>query len=202
MDNKEIRDILLGRIVRLDDKLWAAAPAGTKVHFHGVRDGAGDVRLFGVIQRSHRYRTEEMEEAIAFAAAETALNSMGRPMRLTSTPERKACLYAPNWIAPVLLTLAQDGDGLMMTAYTGNSFLIGRFRCWIALRLLEKRLPEGITFAGKNEKPDKEPDKKPEKKHPEKPDRKKLEKRETPKRAAKRAVLPKKQKVAPKRLKK
>ena len=68
MDNKEIRDILLGRIVRLDDKLWAAAPAGTKVHFHGVRDGAGDVRLFGVIQRSHRYRTEEMEEAIAFAA--------------------------------------------------------------------------------------------------------------------------------------
>ena len=29
MNNKEIRDILLGRIVRLEDKLWAAAPAGT-----------------------------------------------------------------------------------------------------------------------------------------------------------------------------
>ena len=31
MANREIRDILLGRIVRLDEDHWAAAPAGTKL---------------------------------------------------------------------------------------------------------------------------------------------------------------------------
>lgn len=156
MDKKEIRDILLGRIVRLDEELWGAAPAGARFHFHGVRDGAGDVRLFGVTRRSHRYRTAEMEKADAFAAAETALNSMGRPMQLKSAPEERACLYAPNWIAPVLLTLAQDGDGLVLTAYTGKSMLLGQFRCRIALWILERRLPEGITYTGKKQKSDRE----------------------------------------------
>lgn len=156
MDNKEIRDILLGRIVRLDENLWGAAPAGTRFHFYGVRDGAGDVRLFGVTHRSHCYQTGETEPAIAFAAAETVLNSMGRPMRLASVPDGKACLYAPNWIAPVVLTLARDGNGLLLTAYTGRSLLIGQVRCRIALWIFEQRLPAGITYTGKNRKPDRE----------------------------------------------
>lgn len=152
MDNKEIRDILLGRIVQLDEEHWAVAPAGTKFHFYGVKDGAGDVRLFGVTHRSNYYEAEEMESPIAFAAVETALHSMGRPMQLASKPKAKACLYAPNWIAPVLLTLAQDGDGLLLTAYTGRSMLIGQIRCRIALWILERRLPDGIICAEKNRK--------------------------------------------------
>jgi hypothetical protein len=191
MNNKEIRDILLGRIVRLEDKLWAAAPAGTKVPFYGARDGAVDVRLFGVTYRSDCCQTEGMEPSIAFAAAETALNSMGRPVQLRSMPERKACLYTPYWIAPVLLTLEQDGNSMWLTAYTGRSMLIGQFRCRIALWILERRLPAEITCTGKNKKPDREY-----------AEKKKTEEKNVSKRVSKRVSPPKKKKVAPKRLKK
>ena len=150
MANREIRDILLGRIVRLDEDHWAAAPAGTKLHFYGTREGAGDVRLYGVNHRSSCYRTEEMETAAAFEEVETVLYSMGRPVLLETLPERKACLYAPHWIAPVLLTLAQDEENLLLTAYTANSLVMGRFRSRIALWVLERRLPAGLICTGKN----------------------------------------------------
>ena len=150
MANREIRDILLGRIVRLDEDHWAAAPAGTKLHFYGSREGAGDVRLYGVNHRSSCYRTEEMETAAAFEEVETVLYSMGRPVLLETLPERKACLYAPHWIAPVLLTLAQDEENLLLTAYTANSLVMGRFRSRIALWVLERRLPAGLICIGKN----------------------------------------------------
>lgn len=150
MANREIRDILLGRIVRLDEDHWAAAPAGTKLHFYGAREGAGDVRLYGVNHRSSCYRTEEMETAAAFEEVETVLYSMGRPVLLETLPERKACLYAPHWIAPVLLTLAQDEENLLLTAYTANSLVMGRFRSRIALWVLERRLPAGLICTGKN----------------------------------------------------
>ncbi|MBR5000869.1 MAG: hypothetical protein IKY08_02795 [Firmicutes bacterium] len=150
MANREIRDILLGRIVRLDEDHWAAAPAGTKLHFYGSREGAGDVRLYGVNHRSSCYRTEEMETAAAFEEVETVLYSMGRPVLLETLPERKACLYAPHWIAPVLLTLSQDEENLLLTAYTANSLVMGRFRSRIALWVLERRLPAGLICTGKN----------------------------------------------------
>ena len=114
MGNKEVRDILLQRIVRKDDQFWAAAPADVKFHFHGLRDGAGDVRFFGVIHRTSHYGVGEIEPAIAFASAETALYSMGKPLYLESIPGSRGCLYAPNWIAPVLLTVEQEGDGLTL----------------------------------------------------------------------------------------
>lgn len=151
--NKEVRDILMGRIVQLEENVWAAAPSNTKFHFHGIRDGAGDVRLFGVTHLSRRYQTAEMDPAIAFAASETALYSMGRPMQLSSIPKSKGGLYAPHWIAPVLITIEQENDKLQMTAYTGRSMLFSWFRCRIALWILERRLPEGITCIGKGAKP-------------------------------------------------
>lgn len=148
MNKKEIRDILLGRIVRVDEKLWAAAPADARFHFHGVKDGAGDVRLFGVTHLSRSYQPEGGKPAAALADAEPALNSMGRPMLLESMPEKKACLYAPGWIAPVLLTLEAGKDDLQMTAYTGRSLFLGRLRCRIALWILSQRLPARAAYAG------------------------------------------------------
>lgn len=186
MGNKEVRDILLGRILRQDERFWAAAPTDAKFHFCGIRDGASDVRLFGVSQQTRSYQMAEMEPAIAAAAVETALYSLGRPMRFTSMPDRKGCLYAPHWIAPVLLTVEQDKDGLQVSAYTGRSLLMGHFRCRIALRLFEQRLPEGFSCAGRIKKPDRKEAKPP------KPSEKQ----------SKSDSFPKKQKTAPKRLKK
>ena len=91
-----------------------------------------------------------METAAAFEEVETVLYSMGRPVLLETLPERKACLYAPHWIAPVLLTLAQDEENLLLTAYTANSLVMGRFRSRIALWVLERRLPAGLICTGKN----------------------------------------------------
>ncbi len=193
MDNKEVRDILLGRIVRQNEQFWTAAPSDAKFHFHGLKDGAGDVRLFGVIKMTRRYQTMELEADVAFEKAEKALNSMGRPIWVASMPKSKGCLYAPNWIAPVLLTVEQEaGDLLQMTAYTGRSLLIGHLRCRIAFWILEQRLPEGITCAGKSKKPDRV-----------KVDREKPARGEkTPKREEKKAAPCRVKKAAPKRLKK
>lgn len=194
MGNKEIRDILFGRIVRQNEQFWAAAPADAKIPFHGLRDGAGDVRLFGVTHLTRRYQTVQPDAALA--EAERALYSMGRPMRLASMPESRGCLYTPHWIAPVLLVAEQDGDGLQMTAYTGRSLLVGRIRCHIALWILEQRLPEGITCIGKVNKRERNQTQK----------EKSLKRKQTAKSEPSarsegtRAVSPKKKKAAPKRL--
>ena len=155
MGNKEVRDILLRRIVRQNEQFWTVAPSDVKFHFHGVRDGAGDVRLFGVTHLTRSYQVTDMEPTVVLSAAESALNSLGYPMRLASMPDAKGCLYTPNWIAPVLLTVEQGGDGLQMSAYTGRSLLFAKIRCRIALWILEQRLPEGITCSGKSKKLDK-----------------------------------------------
>ena len=179
MGNKEVRDILLGRILPKDEQFWTAAPADARFHFHGIKDGAGDVRLFGVTHKTRCYEMAEVEPTIALAAAETALYSMGKPMQLDSMPEAKGCLYAPKWIAPVLLTIEQDEDGLQMTAYTGRSLVFSWFRCRIALWLLERRLPAGSADTGKRRNPDGERAEK------------KVLKREAPKRAEPKREEPK-----------
>lgn len=200
MDKKEIRDILLGRVVQLDEQFWGVAPSDAKFHFQGLKDGAGDVRLFGVTHLTRCYQVVEMEPAIAFAAAETALYSMGRPMYLELAPEKKACLYAPNWIAPVLLTFEQVGEQLQLTAYTGHSLLVGRIRCRIAQWILEQRLPEGVVRTAADKKSVRDEAKR-EKVSREKPSREKTKKM-APAKAAKRVAPKKKKKAPPKRLKK
>lgn len=192
MDKKEARDILIGRLIRLDENIWAAAPADVKFHFHGIRDGAGDVYLFGVTHLTRCYQTAGAEPAIVLAAAETALNSLGRPIRLRSAPEEKACLYAPNWIAPVLLCIRQCEDELQMTAYTGQSLLIGQLRCRIAFWILEQRMPEDLIRLGKNQKSRKIP----AEKKPKKPQDETIPPKTT------KDVAPREKKAAPKRLKK
>ena len=145
MDKNEIRDILMGRLVKLDEDLWVAPPADARLPFPGFRDGALNVRFKGVTRQSCRFRLRETEVDALFEEAGQALHSMGRTIRLASAPEAPACLYAPNWIAPVLLTLTREGDIMTLTAYTGRGFLIDRFRCRTAFRILEKRLPGGIS---------------------------------------------------------
>lgn len=206
MSNREVRDILLRRIVQKDEQLWAAAPADAKFHFHGLRDGAGDVRFFGVTHRTRRYEVGEMDPVIAFTAAETALYSMGKPMYLESLPGSRGCLYVPNWIAPVLLTVEQEAGGLKVTAYTGRSLVAGPLRCRIAMWILGQRFPEGIVCTGKKSgvKVEKIPGqkKKAEKKAVQEVPEREAPAQEPPRRAAKRVASPKKKKAAPKRLQK
>jgi hypothetical protein len=192
MDKKEARDILIGRLIRLDEKNWAAAPADVKFHFHGIRDGAGDVYLFGMTHLSRCYQIEGADPSIVLAAVETALNSLGRPIRLKSAPEEKACLYAPTRIAPVLLSIRQCEDELQVTTYTGQSLLIGQLRCRIALWVLEQRMPKDFIRLAKDLKSRKAP----AEKQPKKPQAETIPPKTT------RSIAPREKKAAPKRLKK
>ena len=155
MDKKEARNILIGQLVRLDEHLWAAAPSDAKFHFHGIRDGAGDVYLFGVTHLTRCYQAKEIEPAAAFAMAADALYSMGRPILPKAAPAEKATLYAPTWIAPVLLSIEQHEAGFQLTAHTGHSLLFGKLRCHIAMWILEQRLPAEITRQGEHLPPKK-----------------------------------------------
>jgi hypothetical protein len=121
-------------------------------------------------------------------------------MYLELAPEKKACLYAPNWIAPVLLTFEQAGEQLQLTAYTGHSLLVGRIRCRIAQWILEQRLPEGVVRTAADKKPVRDEAKR-EKVSREKPIREKP-KNMAPAKTAKRAAPKKKKKDPPKRLRK
>jgi hypothetical protein len=159
-------------------------PPGTKVHFHGVRDGAGEVRLYGVAHLTRSYEAAELDAA--FEEAGTALNSMGRPMRTESASEEKACLYMPGWIAPVLMILEKEEDTLQMSAHTARSPIIGKLRCHIALWMLERRLPAGVIRIQE----EKTKGRKKEEKHV-----------EIAPKAEKKAESPKKKKYVPKRLK-
>ena len=186
MDKKEIRDILLGRIVRLDENLWGVAPSDAKFHFHGVKDGAGDVRLFGVTHLARDYQAMGVEPGTAFEEVGAALKSMGRPMQLGSAPEGMACRYEPGWIAPVLLMLEREENTLRLSAHTGRSLLMGKVRCYVSLWLLERRLPAGVTRMERVKKAG----------------GKKTEKKESTPRPEKKNEVPKRKKYAPKRLKK
>jgi hypothetical protein len=132
----------------------------------------------------------ELEDALA--QAEKALHSLGRPVQLESIPKSRACLYAPGWIAPVLICVEEAEDGFQMTAYTGRSLLVGWLRCRIVLWLLERRLPEGIICTQKVHKPDRKKEKQ------EKP----VKREAKQEKSAKRVAAPKKKKETPKRLQK
>ena len=69
-DKKEIRNLLLGKMVLDEDGRLVTPPAGTFRVPQGVTDGAGSVRLFGITGKARRYETDLSEEAMMEAAAE------------------------------------------------------------------------------------------------------------------------------------
>lgn len=157
MDKKEIRSILLGKLVRTEDRVWTVAPEGTRIPFQGMSDGSGDVRLFGITCRQRSYRAEENLDEL-FSAARDSLEEIGKPLRLKSAPRAAACLYRSLLTAPVLLVLEEGKKTLTLSAYTGRAIMAG-FSCSTAARVLEQRMNGKLLRTEKDLDDSGEPDK-------------------------------------------
>ncbi|MBO6159468.1 MAG: hypothetical protein J6P72_09480 [Firmicutes bacterium] len=149
MDDKkrEIRDILLGKVVMLPDgRLTSMGPDDLGVPA-GVSDGAFSLRLFGVT-RMGRYVESEFDPWTTRQKIHTALEQMGRIVFLREQPDAEAVLLRYVLTRTTILTFSYEEDGILVAAWTGRSFstILSLTR---AINSFEKHLPEGITLTEK-----------------------------------------------------
>ena len=141
-DKKEIRNLLLGKMVLDEDGKLVTPAAGTFRVPQGVVDGAGSVRLFGITGKARRYETELREEDMLEAAAE-AMRDMGRALRLREQPDAVACLIRYVMTRPAVLVFRYMEGSPVLTVWTGRGITgwLSRLR---AFRSFEQLLSEDI----------------------------------------------------------
>ncbi len=121
-EKKEIRKLLLGKIV-LDENGRLAAPEPGVFHIsQGVQNGAGAVRFLGISCRERCYETDLSREEIR-EEAERAMMDLGRVVFLREQPEQRACLVRHLLTRPVLLTFLAEETGCSLKAWTGRGLL-------------------------------------------------------------------------------
>ena len=141
-DKKEIRNLLLGKMVLDEDGKLVTPPAGTFRVPQGVTDGAGSVRLFGITGKARRYETDLSEEAMMEAAAE-AMRDMGRALRLREQPDAAACLIRYVMTRPAVLVFRYMEGSPVLTVWTGRGITGWASRLRV-FRSFEQLLSEDI----------------------------------------------------------
>ena len=161
----EVKQVLVGRTILLDDgRLATMGPEDYRMPT-GVMDGATEVRLFGLAKKQVVLECD-MDQESALQAVGDVLKNLGRGLVLIYHPEMAACLFRYILTRPAVLTVGYEEDKLILTAWTGRSL-----NAWAALRRaitsFERHLPEGIRFtreappvAAEEEKPAKKASKK------------------------------------------
>ncbi|MBR2716139.1 MAG: hypothetical protein IKP17_05085 [Oscillospiraceae bacterium] len=144
-EKKEIRSILMGRTVLLEDGRLAVPEPGAFLVPVGVTDGAGAVRFFGIRGTTRRYTGESGEEDL-LPAARDRMGSLGRALYLREQPETAACLIRYLLTKPAVLTFRREEGQWALTAWTGRGLLswISRLR---ALAAFEKDFAEELRPA-------------------------------------------------------
>lgn len=153
----EIRQILLGRVVQLENGCLAAAKPGQRLLFQGMVNGWGAVRLLGITRRVRCYR---VKGKFSFHLAEKLLHQMGRKVELSEAGQGLACLCQNPMASPVLMTVEQEGDRWTVTAYTGRSPM-APLHCRRLLNRFAGGLPQGAEQVEKSSAPQKPGGKKP-----------------------------------------
>ena len=118
-EQKEIKRLLLGRMV-LDEAGRLVTPeAGTIRIPTGIADGAGAVRFLGVSGRVRCYESDLSEEEL-MEHVKGCMANLGRGVRLRQRPEAFACLIRYVLTKPVILSIrCVEGRGIL-TAWTGR----------------------------------------------------------------------------------
>lgn len=127
-EKKEIRNLLLGKVVIGDDARLTTPEAGVFRVPQGITDGAGNVRLLGIKSKRRCYDTELDPEAM-MAAAEQCMWNLGRSVHLREQENTAACLIRNRLTRPVVLTFRYVEEKPVLTAWTGRGLT-----AWIALR--------------------------------------------------------------------
>ena len=148
---REIRNILLGRTLLMEDGRLAVPQKGDFYLSGGVSDGAGAVRFLGMAKKSQVFETVRKEFDVR-VAMQRVLQNMGRGVVLNEQPEARACLIRYILTKPVLLTFDYVEGLPVLTAWAPRS-VTGLISIKRALKTFDKELPEDIFVTGK-EAPD------------------------------------------------
>lgn len=137
---QEIRTILTGRVA-YSNGAYVAAESLLKMNYQGTYNGSSAARIFGISCRSNLYQADSMDAA-AFTTRKI-FEVLGRPVLLRSAPEVPACMLRQLLANPVILTLEQENEKLIVSAYTARTVL-SFLSLSRAIRRFEKQLPEGM----------------------------------------------------------
>ena len=148
---KEIRSILLGRTLMLEDGRLAVPQKGDFYLSGGVTDGAEAVRFLGMAKKSQVFETVRKEFDVR-VTIQKMLQNMGRGVVLYEQPEARSCLIRYVLTKPVLLTFDYVEGVPVLTAWAPRT-ITGLISIRRALRKFNKDLPDGIAVTGK-EAPD------------------------------------------------
>lgn len=169
---REVKQVLLGRTILLDNgKLSTLGPDDPWLP-SGVIDGALEVRIFGVAKK-RRVLLTDLDDAGTLEVALEVMKNIGRGVILVHHPDVPACMLRYVLTRPAMLTVGYEEDGtLLLTAWTGRSLF-----AWLALsraiRDFEKHMPETLHLS-EQEPPE---EKKKEKKKKERPAKEKKQRR-------------------------
>ena len=141
---KEIRDVLLGRTVLAEDGRITSLEPG----FHlsaGIGDGAGAVRFLGVMHRSRAFESR-LGEVRTLQAAQTAMRNIGRGLILRLQPMTVACLIRYFTTPPVVLAFRYVEGTPVLTAFAGRG-IGGRLSVKRAIRVFADEIGEDVKIA-------------------------------------------------------
>ena len=144
---KEIRNILLGRTLMLEDGRLAVPQKGEFYLSGGVTDGAEAVRFLGMTKKSQVMETVRKEFDVR-VTIQKMLQNMGRGVVLYEQPEARSCLIRYVLTKPVLLTFDYVEGMPVVTAWAPRT-LTGMLSIKRALKAFDKELPADIVVTGK-----------------------------------------------------
>ena len=140
--SKEIRLILSSRVA-FRNGAYMAAPSLGKLNFVGLYDGSKAAMMFGVLSRRRQYYCPSMDAAVY--SVENIFEKLGRPVYFQSDPEQLACLIRMIIGNPVILTMDEEDEGIVIGAYTART-LLAPLTARRAFRSFERHLPEGVCL--------------------------------------------------------
>ena len=148
-EKREIKDVLLGKVVLAEDGRLTTFPKGKGLARLplGVSDGAFSVRMLGVMRRAVRYETKLNREK-ALEEARECMKDIGRGLALREQPDTAACLIRYVLTRPVVVTFHYEGGIPILTAWTGRS-LTGLLSLYRAAGAFERHLPPGLWLSEK-----------------------------------------------------
>lgn len=135
---EEIRFLLMGRLIALDDGRVVESEQGWR---SGLPDGWSWLRLFGLSRRVQRFTADLPTEELQRAGIE-ALRHMGHLLVMSEAPMVPAALYRSWATEYALLTAEMEDDKLVLTAFAARS-PIGGIKCRRLLKKCAAFLPEG-----------------------------------------------------------
>ncbi len=144
-EKKEIRDVLLGKTMILEDGRLSSLGPEDFIMARGIGDGAGAVRFFGVGQRSRLLESELTKKKMT-KIVQKCMEDIGRGLILQGQPETVACFFRFILTKPAVLTFRFIEDKPVVTAWAGRG-LTGWISTLRALAIFGKQLPKTIWFS-------------------------------------------------------